>query len=70
MDKNFETLIGKDIQDARTNYLGWWWVLENQSVNYNGGHYHFYRVGHNPNHVELWTDEKNIITKVKSYLSF
>lgn len=69
MGKDFETLVGKTITEARREYLGWWWVLENQTVNPPYGWYRFYRVGHNPNYVEVWTED-NIITKVKTYLAF
>ena len=58
MDKDFETLIGKTITEARRDCLGWWWVLESQFVNIDGGHYTFFRVGHNPNIVEVWTDRE------------
>ena len=68
MDKNFEELLGKKIQDAR-NELGWWWVLKNQNVNIYGGKYYFVRVGANPNHIDIETNERNEVTKVKPYLS-
>lgn len=70
MDKDFDTLKGKDITDAR-NELGYWWRLDNQRVICGfGGNYVFYRVGHNPNRVELITDKDNIVTKVKTALVF
>ena len=68
MDNNFGTLIGKDISIARKE-LGWWWRLDNQRVVCGfGGNYIFYRMGHNPNRIELFTDSKNIVTKVKTNL--
>lgn len=67
MDKDFEQLVGMEITEARLA-LGWWWVLENQHVTFEGGEYMFYRVGHNPNRVRVFTDGKNIVTKVKTNL--
>ena len=70
MDKDFDTLKGKDISDAR-NELGYWWRLDYQHIVCGGGgNYIFYRIGHNPNMVELFTDKDNIVTKVKTALVF
>lgn len=69
MDKDFDTLKGKDITDAR-NELGYWWRLDKQFVNCGLGYYIFYRIGHTPiNRVELFT-ENNIVTNVKTALVF
>lgn len=68
MDKDFETLVGKDITDAR-NELGYWWRLDGQHVNGYVGYYVLYRIGHNPNRIELFT-ENNIVKFVKTSLVY
>ena len=69
MDKDFDTLKGKDISDARKE-LGGWWRLDYQHLVCGLGYYIFYRIGHTPiNRVELFT-ENNIVTNVKTALVF
>lgn len=69
MNKDFDKLVGKTITQARRDFLGWWWTLDNQVVNPPCGRYVFRRVGHFPNQVEIWT-ENNVVTKVRTGLVF